>query len=171
MRTFLQPGDHMNYTASGAAKAAGAVVLFGKVVGIVVQDIADGSSGPAMIKGVHLVSKTDSQAWVVGDPIYWDHTNSVFSKTASSDADIAAGVAYEAVASTAGLVTGKILLLPGYGKTAAEVAFSAGTNLVGVDGTGSNAAPLAGTETRLDAIDTAVLAIIASLKAAGLMDD
>ena len=43
------------------------------------------------------------------------------------------------------------------------------TNLVGVDGTGSNAAPLAGTESRLDAIEAKIDAVIASLKAAGLM--
>jgi|GEM_PF-2929114 len=42
-------------------------------------------------------------------------------------------------------------------------------NLVGVDGTGSNAAPLAGTESRLDAIEAKVDAILAALKAAGLM--
>ncbi len=52
---------------------------------------------------------------------------------------------------------------------AAVVSYTAGTNLVGVDGTGSNAAPLAGTETRLDAIDTALAAILTSLKNAGLM--
>lgn len=51
----------------------------------------------------------------------------------------------------------------------AVVAYTAGTNLVGVDGAGSNAAPLAGTETRLDAIDVALAAIIAALQAAGLM--
>jgi hypothetical protein len=55
-------------------------------------------------------------------------------------------------------------------EAAAAVSFSAGTNLVGVDGTGSNAAPLAGTETRLDALETAILAIISALQAADLMD-
>ena len=53
---------------------------------------------------------------------------------------------------------------------AASVAlFGATTNLVGVDGTGSNAAPLAGTETRLDNIETKINAILTALKAAGLM--
>lgn len=42
-------------------------------------------------------------------------------------------------------------------------------NLVGVDGTGSNAAPLAGTESRLDVIEAKVDAVIAALIAAGLM--
>jgi hypothetical protein len=42
-------------------------------------------------------------------------------------------------------------------------------NLVGVDGTGSNAAPLAGTESRLDAVEAKIDAVIAALKAAGQM--
>ena len=41
--------------------------------------------------------------------------------------------------------------------------------LVGVDGTGSNAAPLAGTEARLDVVEAKIDAILAALKAAGLM--
>lgn len=52
---------------------------------------------------------------------------------------------------------------------AASVAAITSANLVGVDGTGSNAAPLAGTETRLDAIESKINAVIAALKAAGLM--
>jgi len=52
---------------------------------------------------------------------------------------------------------------------AATVAAITSTNLVGVDGTGSNAAPLAGTETRLDAIETKINAVLTALKAAGLM--
>ena len=52
---------------------------------------------------------------------------------------------------------------------AATVAAITSINLVGVDGTGSNAAPLVGTETRLDALEVKVNAILTSLKAAGLM--
>lgn len=43
------------------------------------------------------------------------------------------------------------------------------TNLVGVNGTGSNAAPLVGTESRLDAIEAKVDALLSALQAAGLM--
>lgn len=42
-------------------------------------------------------------------------------------------------------------------------------DLVGVDGTGSNAAPLVETEGRLDTLEAKVDALIAALKAAGLM--
>ena len=43
------------------------------------------------------------------------------------------------------------------------------TDLVGVDGAGSNAAPLVGTEARLDDLDAKVDAVIAALITAGLM--
>ena len=43
------------------------------------------------------------------------------------------------------------------------------TNLVGVDGAGSNAAPLAGTEARLDVIEAKIDALINALVAAGIM--
>lgn len=59
--------------------------------------------------------------------------------------------------------------LGGNAEAAVVAAFGATTNLVGVDGTGSNAAPLAGTETRLDAIETKINAILTALKDAGLM--
>jgi hypothetical protein len=53
-------------------------------------------------------------------------------------------------------------------QTAAQSAITS-SNLVGVDGTGSNAAPLAGTETRLDAIESKINALIAAMKASGQM--
>lgn len=43
------------------------------------------------------------------------------------------------------------------------------TALTGVDGTGSNAAPLTGTEARLDDAEAKIDEIISELKATGLM--
>lgn len=53
---------------------------------------------------------------------------------------------------------------------AADVAAIGTTsNLVGVNGTGNNAAPLAGTESRLDVIEAKIDEILSAIKAAGLM--
>lgn len=52
---------------------------------------------------------------------------------------------------------------------AAVAAMGATSNLVGVDGTGSNAAPLVGTESRLDAVEAKIDQVIAALKASGQM--
>jgi len=56
------------------------------------------------------------------------------------------------------------------GKAASVAAIGTTTNLVGVNGVGSNAAPLVETELRLDAIESKIDAVIAALKAAGLMN-
>lgn len=50
-------------------------------------------------------------------------------------------------------------------------AIGATADLVGVDGTGSNAAPLVETEARLDAVEAKIDAVIAALKTAGLMSN
>lgn len=52
---------------------------------------------------------------------------------------------------------------------AAVANLAASSNLVGVDGAGSNAAPLAGTETRLDNIETKLNALLTSLRNAGII--
>lgn len=54
-------------------------------------------------------------------------------------------------------------------QAAAVAALGVTADLVGVDGTGSNAAPLVETEARLDAIEAKIDAVIAALVAAGLM--
>lgn len=72
-------------------------------------------------------------------------------------------------AAEAGIKLGD-LIAEGSNPQAASVALLGTTAaLVGVDGTGSNAAPLAGTESRLDAVEAKVDDVIAALKAAGLM--
>ncbi len=52
---------------------------------------------------------------------------------------------------------------------AAYVANVSNATLTGVDGTGSNAAPLTGTQSQLNALGNKVNAILAALIAAGLM--
>lgn len=54
-------------------------------------------------------------------------------------------------------------------QAAAVAAFGTTTDLTGVDGTGNNAADLATTESRLDAIESKINAILTALKDAGLM--
>jgi len=170
-KKYVQEGETIEYANAGAAILSGAVVAIGNQVGVAEVDIAATTgSGSVQMCGVFSLAKVGSQAWAQGDLVFWDKTNLRFTKTASSDADLAAGIAWEAVGSGAGETTGKVKLLSAAGRKAAIVAYSAGTNLVGVDGTGSNAAPLTGTETRLDDIDTAIAAIITALKNAGLMD-
>jgi predicted RecA/RadA family phage recombinase len=107
MKNYIGPGNTQAFTA-GRAYASGEPVLIGTLVGICVDAVANGAAGLANIGGVYSVSKADSQAWTVGAKVYWDDTNKVFTTTSSGNT--LCGTAVEAVASTAGLVTGVVRL-------------------------------------------------------------
>lgn len=165
MKNYLQKGATLAFVA-GADYLAGAPVILGSMIGMVEAAVLTGATGSAAVEGVFSVDKVSAQAWAQGDKIYWDVSLAKFTNVADTDS-VFAGVAAKAAANPS--AKGELKLVVGGAGTAAEVVFAAGANLVGVDGTGSNAAPLAGTETRLDALDTAVAAIILALKNADLM--
>lgn len=165
MTNFIQPGEIMQYSNAGSAISSGDIVVIGERIGVAMTDIAATSGvGSVSMEGVYSLPKTTSQSWAQGVKLFYDAGTSKLTTTATGNTP--AGYAFEAAGTndTTGLC--KLEAKP---KQTAIVAFSAGSNLVGVDGAGSNAAPLAGTETRLDALDTAVAAIIANMKASGMM--
>ncbi len=165
MTNMIQDGDSIEYSNSGSAIASGDVVPMGDRCGVALTAIAATSGkGTVNLCGVYEIAKDDDESFAIGDQLFFDANDSTITKTAPGNTPI--GIATE-VALTAALV-GRVRLQP-QPMRAANVAYVAGTNLSGVDGAGSNAAPLAGTETRLDAIDTAIAAILTALKNAGLM--
>jgi predicted RecA/RadA family phage recombinase len=164
-QNFIQDGKVISVTLGGTV-AAGAVVVVGSMVGIALVGGVNGDVISVMLEGVFELTKDAPLVISQGDEVFWNVTNSEVTKTAT---DTPLGIAVAGAAEAATKVIVKLHQIPALGK-AANVVYTAGTNLVGVDGTGSNAAPLAGTETRLDSLDTAVGAILTALKAAGLMD-
>lgn len=168
MINYIQPGEIMKYSNAGSAISAGDIVVIGERIGVAITDIAATSGeGSVQMEGVFSLPKATGTAWSQGDQLFYDAGAGKLTKVATGNKP--AGYAFEAAAS--GDTTGLASIESPRAKQAAIVAFSAGTNLVGVDGAGSNAAPLAGTETRLDALDTAVLALIAAMKASGQMSN
>ena len=113
--SYIAPGDVMTFAAPSGGVTKGVPVLIGGLILIPQQTAAEGVSFDGYATGVHSVPKTDSQAWTAGAVIYLDNTNHCFTTTSTSN--YRAGVAVEAVASTAGLTTGKIRL-NGLGVTA-----------------------------------------------------
>jgi predicted RecA/RadA family phage recombinase len=108
-KTYIQDGDVINYqNGTGSAIASGATVKIGSLIGIALVDIANGATGAVMLEGVFKVTKATGAAWVQGDQLYWDATNSNFTKTATSNTP--AGHAFEPAAS--GDAVGYIRLLP-----------------------------------------------------------
>ena len=50
MKTLYKTGDIIDYTA-GSAISSGDVLSIGNLVGIAIDDIANGDTGPALIRG------------------------------------------------------------------------------------------------------------------------
>ena len=105
MKNYIQSGDVVTIPAP-AAVSSGDVVIAGSLIGVAQSDAASGAAVAIATTGVFELAKTDSQAWTVGAPIYWDATPGE-ATTVSTDNTLI-GVAVEAVASTAGLVLGKV---------------------------------------------------------------
>lgn len=62
------------------------------------------------LEGVYDLPKADTQAWTVGQAIYWDATNRVCTNTSNSGANKLIGAATLPVANTAGLTVGRVRL-------------------------------------------------------------
>lgn len=70
--------ETIDLVASGA-KVAGTIALVGGNLGMWLNDVADGSTGPFKIRGrLNTVDKTTSQVWTAGEALYWDSGTSKF---------------------------------------------------------------------------------------------
>ena len=78
--TYYQNGDVLDIVAA-AAISSGDVVVSGDVIGIAVNDIANGDTGGIAVEGVFQVTKVAGEAWVVGDKIGYDVSATAFDKT------------------------------------------------------------------------------------------
>lgn len=83
--TAINDGRTIPYTPSGAAVAAGAIVLLGTRLGIAINDIADGALGTLAIEGNFSMPKATGEAWTLGASLYWDNTNKKLTTTSSGN--------------------------------------------------------------------------------------
>jgi predicted RecA/RadA family phage recombinase len=107
MKNYIQPGHTITLTAP-AAVTSGAGMLVGAIFGIAAHDAASGEPVEALTVGVIDINKVGTQAWAVGDKVYWDNTNKRATKTATDNTLI--GAALGAVGSGADETTGRIRL-------------------------------------------------------------
>ncbi len=116
-RTFKQPGLVLTYeNGTGSAISAGDVVVTGDTVGVANVDIANGDSGALSIEGVHEVAKVSGTAWVQGDSLDWDASESAFTKDiATPAAGDVENCAIAAAAAASADTTGEVKLTPGAG--------------------------------------------------------
>lgn len=107
MKSYVQPGNTSTLNAPYAV-ASGDGLLVGSIFGVAAGAAALGETVEAALVGVFDLKKVASQAWSVGDKVYWDNTNKEATKTTPSNTLI--GVATEAVAGGAGDVIGRVRL-------------------------------------------------------------
>ncbi len=102
MSKFIQNGNTIDYTNSGASKISyGDIVTLGVRVGVAAEDIAVGATGGVNLVGVYEVPAITTEAFVVGDVLYLDATGKA-TKTKGS-LTVTIGMAVEAKV-TAGAV-------------------------------------------------------------------
>lgn len=107
MKGFVQAGDTITVTAP-AAVLSGRGVLLGSLFGIAISDAASGAQVTIYTEGIVDMLKVDSQAWTVGQLIYWDAAAGAATNVVGTNKLI--GVAILAVGSGAGLTTGRVRL-------------------------------------------------------------
>lgn len=104
---YIQPGDVLPLVAPYDV-AAGAGMKIGSLFAVAQAAALSGAAVQGATTGVWQLKKTASQAWTVGEKVYWDDTNKECTDTASTH--ILIGVAVEAVGAGAGETLGKVRL-------------------------------------------------------------
>lgn len=107
MRNYVQPGRMLTLAAPYAV-ASGDGLLVGAIFGIASGAAALGEPVEACLVGVFDLKKTPSQAWAVGDKIYWDNAAKETTKTVGTNTLI--GAAVEAMAGGAADTVGRVRL-------------------------------------------------------------
>ena len=102
--TFVQDGQHLDYTPSGADASAGDIVLIGTRIGVVVRDTKDGKLGALAVSGVWEMPKATGQSWTLGASIYWDAGANNFTTTSAGNTLVGYAAKAAALNDATGLV-------------------------------------------------------------------
>jgi predicted RecA/RadA family phage recombinase len=115
MKNYIKSGRVITAAASRTL-SSGDGMLIGSLFGVASTDVTSGSDGEFQTEGVFTLAKTSAEAWVQGDPIYWNDTT--YKCDNSSAAGQLVGVAESAAANPSS--TGRVRLNAGYQPTVAE---------------------------------------------------
>ena len=83
-KTFKQPGQVIDVTASGAPIAVGEVVVLATIVAVARVNIPDGDTGSADVEGVHELPKVSATPISQGAKVYWDGSKIVTSPSGNT---------------------------------------------------------------------------------------
>lgn len=113
---YEQPGKVIRYTA-GADVVSGQVVVVGKILGVALEDIANGATGNVAIDGVFRVPKVSAAVIAAGENLTWDASAAAFDDNvatpATGDVTGAPAVAFEAAGAGVTTLAVKFTGVPG----------------------------------------------------------
>lgn len=160
--TFIQPGEKLTLNAP-YDRSAGQPAMVGSIFGVALQDVLSGVDGEFAVTGVWDLPKTDSQAWSVGDKIYWKASTKACTTVATDGPLI--GVAVEALGSGSGITLGQVKLT-GVPPDTAEGPQAAIASLTGTpSGTANGALEAEGTLSTSDTYsDAAVNTVLSKIE-------
>jgi predicted RecA/RadA family phage recombinase len=160
MKNFVQTGKVLTLAAP-YNRLSGQGAQVGSIFGVAAVDVLSTVEAEFAVEGVFELVKAGSQAWSVGDRIYWDNSAKVCTKTVSTN--LLVGVAVEAVASGAGDTLGKVKLIPLGDSDPGNLAQAAAVADLNQDISNSY------TEAEIQAISDKVDELLAALRTAGLL--
>lgn len=99
---FRGEGKVLTCVAPLGGVTSGQLVLIEEMFGVAATSAAQGESFELNLTGIHNLPKAGSQAWKVGDAIYWDNTNHVATTVSTSNTKIGVAAAVAASADTRG---------------------------------------------------------------------
>jgi predicted RecA/RadA family phage recombinase len=105
---YIQEGCNITVAAPSGGTTSGLAYRIGGLFGVAATTQLINEDVVLITEGVFELTKVGSQAWSVGDVIYWDDGNDRCTTTASGNYEI--GVCVEAAGSGAGVVLGKVRL-------------------------------------------------------------
>jgi predicted RecA/RadA family phage recombinase len=156
-------GEVLDYTVqSGETISSGDGVLIADTFGVAISDGVEDDVIPVQIEGVFELTKrahASNAAIAQGEKVYWDDTAKKIDNTSAAGVNKLVGTAYAAAASTATTIQVNLDSEPGLSTPAANQAANATAN-------GSDAAT---TQALANSLKTDFNALLAKLKAAGLM--
>jgi predicted RecA/RadA family phage recombinase len=106
MRTYVEVGEALEYTAPAGGVTSGTGVKIGDLLVIATVTAAVGEKFVGLRLGVVEHAKLSAQAWTEGQQVNWDNTNLRF--TTVTTGNFKAGVAAAAAANPS--ATGKVVL-------------------------------------------------------------
>lgn len=107
MKNFVQKGHNVTLTAPYAL-TSGQGALVGSLFGVASADAANAAPVVLVTTGVFDLPKPGSQAWTVGQRVYWDNAARNVTNVVGSNTLI--GCALTAVGAGAGELTGRVRL-------------------------------------------------------------